>query len=91
MTDAIESTLRKAITTIKETKSGSTKKGKEKTLPLSGSMRESRLKGLRGETLAWIRIIIKQADPEVVEERKWVFRSGRTPESSVPVRRTKMS
>jgi hypothetical protein len=25
----------------------------------------------RGETLAWIRSLIKQADPEVVEEWKW--------------------
>ena len=25
----------------------------------------------RGEMLAWIRILIKQADPEVVEELKW--------------------
>jgi hypothetical protein len=35
---------------------------------------DARIKELgdwRGETLAWIRILIKQADPEVVEEWKW--------------------
>jgi hypothetical protein len=34
-------------------------------------MRESRLTDWRGETLARVRILIKQADPEVVEEWKW--------------------
>jgi hypothetical protein len=34
----------------------------------------------RGETLARVRSLIKQADPEVVEEWKWRgFRSGTTP------------
>src|SRR5438034_2765419 len=36
---------------------------------------DARIKELsdwRGETLAWIRGLIKQADPEVVEEWKWV-------------------
>jgi hypothetical protein len=35
----------------------------------------------RGETLARVRELIKQADPEVVEEWKWRGdRCGRTPE-----------
>ena len=46
---------------------------------------DARIKELsdwRGETLARVRILIKQADPEVVEEWKWRegFRCGRTPE-----------
>ncbi|HSC82135.1 MAG TPA: DUF1801 domain-containing protein [Pseudomonas sp.] len=35
---------------------------------------DARIKELadwRGETLAWVRALIKQADPEVVEEWKW--------------------
>ena len=35
---------------------------------------DARIKELsdwRGETLAWIRMLIKQADPDVVEEWKW--------------------
>jgi hypothetical protein len=35
---------------------------------------EAKIKALtdwRGETLAWVRTLIKQADPEVVEELKW--------------------
>ncbi len=35
---------------------------------------DARIKELgdwRGETLAWLRILIRQADPEVVEEWKW--------------------
>jgi len=36
----------------------------------------------RGEMLARLRALIKQADPEVVEEWKWGFPSGRTMESS---------
>ena len=46
----------------------------------------------RGEMLARVRTLIKQAEPEVVEEWKWRgLRCGRTPESSAPVRRTEMS
>src|SRR5476649_192193 len=35
---------------------------------------EARIKELndwRGETLAWVRTLVRQADPEVVEEWKW--------------------
>ena len=45
---------------------------------------DARIKELsdwRGETLARVRILTKQADPEVVEEWKWRgVRCGRTPE-----------
>ena len=50
--------MRKATTTMKKTKSGSKEGIKE-------------LSDWRSEMLARIRILIKQADPEVVEEVKW--------------------
>jgi hypothetical protein len=43
--------------------------------PSAGRPIDARIKELsdwRGETLARVRILIKQADPEVVEELKWV-------------------
>src|SRR5688572_28039451 len=59
-------------TTITKKKSGS-KEGKGGDSP---SQRiDARIKELsdwRGETLARVRMLIKQADPEVVEEWKWV-------------------
>src|SRR5213596_1728369 len=42
--------------------------------PSAGRLIDARIKELsdwRGETLARVRILIKQADPEVVEELKW--------------------
>jgi hypothetical protein len=48
------------------------KKGKEEGVP--SQLIDARIKELsdwRGETLARIRILIKQADPEVIEEWKW--------------------
>jgi hypothetical protein len=36
---------------------------------IDGRIKE--LNDWRGETLAWIRMLIKQADPDVVEEWKW--------------------
>jgi hypothetical protein len=56
---------------MKKTKSAATK-AKEGTSP--SRLIDARIKELsdwRGETLARVRIIIKQADPEVVEEWKW--------------------
>jgi hypothetical protein len=56
---------------MKKTKSGS-KEGKGGDSP--SQLIDARIKELsdwRGETLARIRILIKQADPEVVEEVKW--------------------
>src|SRR6185437_1632954 len=76
-------TMKKATTTMKKTKSGS-KEGKGGDSP--SQLIDARIKELsdwRGEALAWIRILIRQAAPEVVEERK---RRGipvcRTPGSS---------
>lgn len=46
----------------------------EATSPNPGQLIDERIKELgdwRGETLARIRALIKQADPEVVEEWKW--------------------
>ena len=63
--------MKKATTTMKKTKSG-VEEGKGGDSP---SQRiDARIKELsdwRGETLARLRILIKQADPEVVEEVKW--------------------
>ena len=56
---------------MKKTKSGS-KETKEEDSP--SQLIDARIKELsdwRGETLARIRILINQADPEVVEEWKW--------------------
>ena len=56
---------------MKRTKSASTK-GKGESSP--SHLIDARIKEVgdwRGETLARVRILIKQADPEVVEEWKW--------------------
>ncbi len=64
-------TMKKATTAMKKRKSGS-KDAKGGDFP--SQLIDARIKELsdwRGETLARIRILIKQADPEVVEEWKW--------------------
>jgi len=56
---------------MKKTKGGS-KKGKGSDSP--SQLIDARIKGLgdwRGETLARVRNLIKQADPEVLEDVKW--------------------
>ena len=56
---------------MKKTKSAATK-AKEKTSP--SRLIDARIKELgdwRGETLARVRALIKEADPDVVEEWKW--------------------
>src|ERR1700730_5665670 len=61
----------KKATTMNKSKSGS-KEGKGGDSP--SQLIDARIKELsdwRGETLARIRMFIKQADPEVVEEVKW--------------------
>ena len=61
----------RATTTMKKMKSGS-KEGKGGDSP--SQLIDARIKELRdwrGETLARVRILIQQADPEVVEEWKW--------------------
>ena len=59
------------MTTMQKTTSGS-KDGKGGASP--SQLIDARIKELtdwRGETLARLRVLIKQADPEVVEEWKW--------------------
>jgi hypothetical protein len=63
--------MKKATTTMKKTKSSS-EEGRGGDSP--SQLIDARIKELsdwRGETLARVRILIKQADPEVVEEWKW--------------------
>src|SRR4030088_2254345 len=63
--------MKKATTTMKKTKSGS-KEGKGVASPSQLiDVRIEELSDWRGETLARVRMLIKQADPEVVEEWKW--------------------
>jgi hypothetical protein len=63
--------MKKATTTAKKSKSGS-KEAKAGASP--SQLIDARIKELgdwRGATLARVRALIKQADPEVVEEWKW--------------------
>ncbi len=63
--------MKKATTTMKKSKSGS-KEGNGGDSP--SQLIDARIAALsdwRGETLARVRILIKQADPEAVEEWKW--------------------
>jgi len=63
--------MKKAATTMKNRKSGS-KEAKGGDSP--SQLIDARIKALsdwRGETLARVRILIKQAEPDVVEEWKW--------------------
>jgi hypothetical protein len=58
--------------TVKTAKKSGAKEGKDKTSP--SRLIDARIKELgdwRGETLAQVRALIKEADPEVVEEWKW--------------------
>ena len=63
--------MKKATTTMKKTKSGPNegKGGDSPSQRIDARTRE--LSDWRGEMLARIRVLIKQADPEVVEEVKW--------------------
>jgi hypothetical protein len=63
--------MKKATTTMKKRKSGSTegKGGDSPSQRIDARIKE--LSDWRGETLARLRMLIKQADPEVVEEWKW--------------------
>ena len=79
--------MKKATTTMKKTKSGS-KEGKGGDSP--SQLIDARIKELsdwRGETLARVRMLIKQADPEVVEEVKWRKPSNAMRGSGVVARR----
>jgi hypothetical protein len=67
---ASDSTMRKAATTVKK-KSASTE---AKAGGSPARLIDARIKELgdwRGETLARVRALIRQADPDVVEEWKW--------------------
>jgi hypothetical protein len=64
-------TVRKATTTMRTRKSG-VEEGQGGDSPcrlIDAKIRE--LSDWRGETLARVRMLIKQAEPEVVEEWKW--------------------
>jgi len=63
--------LEKATTTMKKSTSGA-KEAKDEASP--SRLIDARIKELgdwRGETLARVRTLIREADPEVVEEWKW--------------------
>jgi hypothetical protein len=63
--------MKKAATKMKNSKSGGkeAKAGDSPSRLIDGRIKE--LGDWRGETLARVRTLIKQADPEVVEEWKW--------------------
>jgi hypothetical protein len=65
--------MKKATTTMKKRKGGSgAKEGRGGDSP--SQLIDARIEELgdwRGETLARVRALVKQADPEVVEEWKW--------------------
>jgi hypothetical protein len=68
---ASDNNKEEAAITMKKSKSGSTE-GEGGDSP--SALIDARIKALgdwRGETLARVRALIKQADPEVVEEVKW--------------------
>jgi hypothetical protein len=70
-TETLSVVAKRATTTMKKTGSGA-KEGKGGDSP--SQLIDARIKELsdwRGETLARVRILIKQADPEVLEEWKW--------------------
>ena len=61
----------KATTTMKKSKSGAKdEKGEDSPTALIDS-RIAALRDWRGETLARVRSLIREADPDVVEEVKW--------------------
>ena len=72
--------MKKATTTMAKRKSGSEDgKGGDSPSQLIDARIEE-LSDWRGETLARIRRLIKQADPDVVSGSGEAFRCGRTPE-----------
>jgi hypothetical protein len=63
-------TMKKATTAMKKSKRGSNEgKGDSPSRLIDARIKE--LSDWRGETLARVRNLIRQADPEVVEEWKW--------------------
>jgi len=63
--------MKKATTPVKKAKSGTTKEkeGESPSRLIDGRIKE--LGDWRGEMLGRLRALIKEADPEVVEEWKW--------------------
>ena len=70
MTDAAESTMKKATTTMKKKSGVEEGQGGDSASHLIDA-RIKELNDWRGDMLAQVRMLIKQADPEVVEEWKW--------------------
>jgi hypothetical protein len=64
-------TMKNATTNMKKTKSGSKEANGGDSLSRLIDARIKELSDWRGETLARIRALIRQADPDVVEEVKW--------------------
>ena len=62
--------MKKTATTMKTKKSGA-KEGKEASPSRLIDARIRELGDWRGEALAYVRGLIKQADPDVIEEWKW--------------------
>jgi hypothetical protein len=63
--------MKKATTRMKKTKSGATNANEESSPSRLIDGRIKELGDWRGETLARVRSLIKEADPEVVEAWKW--------------------
>ena len=63
--------MKKATTTMKKTKSSATERKGEGSASHLIDARIKELNDWRGDMLAQVRMLIKQADPEVVEEWKW--------------------
>jgi len=61
--------MKKATPTMKKTKNGATEDAASATQLIDARIKE--LSDWRGETLAQVRKLIQQADPDVVEEWKW--------------------
>ena len=63
--------MKKAMTTVKKSKSGpaETKSGDSPSRLIDARIRA--LGDWRGETLARVRVLIRETDPDVVEEVKW--------------------
>jgi hypothetical protein len=73
---------------------GMAKSGPQKSTSASQLIdaRITELGGWRGEMLSRLRSLVKEADPEIVEEWKGEgFRCGSTTELSAPARLTRMS
>jgi hypothetical protein len=64
-------TMQKATATMKKTAGGSKERNAGHSPSQLIDARIQELRDWRGETLARVRTLIKQADPDVVEEWKW--------------------